>query len=191
MAYSQEQKEIAVGIVARFGGMTNEALTMIRNALDAPGLSKSTVHGWVMQSDVKLGAMPKHPTPAKPNRTEPEPRKSRTEPTEPKKIVPSEQTERTLDEMFESVARTYLNHAEKKGVVDDTKGKDAVMAAAIAVDKMRLMRGLPTAIVQLLPVIIAKIESMGLKASDYFEAMLQELADADGADSARVDQEDA
>jgi hypothetical protein len=48
--------------------------------------------------------------------------------------------------LFESAARKYLAHASKDDVVDQTRGRDAVFSAAIATDKMQLLRNLPTSI---------------------------------------------
>lgn len=49
--------------------------------------------------------------------------------------------EDTLEEVFEQLARAYAQHALGEGVLADTKGKDAVIAAATALDKVRLLRG--------------------------------------------------
>ena len=51
-----------------------------------------------------------------------------------------------LDALFEEVARKYLGQASDPFVVSSTAGKDAVIAAATATDKMRLIRDQPTAI---------------------------------------------
>lgn len=53
---------------------------------------------------------------------------------------------RDLADLFEEVARTYITRALDLGAVDDTKGKDAVIAAATATDKMRLLHEQPTSI---------------------------------------------
>jgi transposase-like protein len=52
-----------------------------------------------------------------------------------------------LSDVFERVARQYLDRALSDEATNDTKGKDAVIAAATATDKMQLLRGKPTAIV--------------------------------------------
>ena len=46
--------------------------------------------------------------------------------------------------MFEDTARAYLEHALNTEVIDKVSGQAAVLAAATAVDKMRLDRGLPS-----------------------------------------------
>lgn len=49
-----------------------------------------------------------------------------------------------LAERFESLAHSLLDHADKN--LKDLNAKDAVTSAAIAVDKMRLLKDLPTTI---------------------------------------------
>lgn len=51
-----------------------------------------------------------------------------------------------LATVFERVARLYLKRAESEEAVGKTSGKDAVIAAATATDKSRLLRDEPTAI---------------------------------------------
>jgi transposase-like protein len=51
-----------------------------------------------------------------------------------------------LDTLFEQVARLYLGQAMTKEVISRASGKDAVIAAATATDKMRLLQNKPTAI---------------------------------------------
>ena len=70
-------------------------------------------------------------------------------------------SKKELADVFEDVAYKYLNRAGEQDAVDETKGKDAVMTAAIAVDKMRLLRGLPTEIVVLVPGFIEAIKKLG------------------------------
>lgn len=49
-------------------------------------------------------------------------------------------------------------------------------AAGIYTDKMRLLRGLPTEIVQMLPDVMAAIETLGMKPSDVFNEIIQQAA---------------
>lgn len=60
--------------------------------------------------------------------------------------------EKELAAMFEQVARKYLAHAYEDSVVNNTRGRDAVFSAAIAVDKVQVLRGQPTQIVEHLDV---------------------------------------
>ena len=51
-----------------------------------------------------------------------------------------------LADLFERVSRTYLGHALSEPVLRNVKGKDAVVAAAVATEKMRLCREQSTSI---------------------------------------------
>lgn len=84
-----------------------------------------------------------------------------------------------LADLFEQAARLYVGHAMTKDVVEETRGKDALIAAATAVDKMRLLRDLPTEIVAVLPVIVQAVELMkahGHEPSQVFERIIQRYA---------------
>ena len=87
---------------------------------------------------------------------------------------------KSLDEMFEDIARAYLDHALKDDVIDRTSGQAAVLAAATAVDKMRLLRVLPPEIVAILPQLIVAINERGLKPALVFQAMFDRLRDESG-----------
>lgn len=54
-----------------------------------------------------------------------------------------------LSALFENVARAYLGRAITTDAVAETKGKDAVIAAATATDKLQLLLGKPTEILSL------------------------------------------
>jgi transposase-like protein len=54
-----------------------------------------------------------------------------------------------LSDLFECAARKYLAHATNDEVVQATRGRDAVFSAAIATDKMQLLRNLPTSITEM------------------------------------------
>ena len=53
-----------------------------------------------------------------------------------------------LSEIFERAARTYLENSLDDSSVSRTGGKDSIIAAGVAVDKMLLLRNQPTSIVQ-------------------------------------------
>lgn len=78
-----------------------------------------------------------------------------------------------LADLFEDVARKYIAHAAKSDVIEGVAGNTAVIAAATAVDKMRLLRGLPTEIVQLIPDVIAALRMLNQEPSDVFNAIIQ------------------
>jgi hypothetical protein len=81
-----------------------------------------------------------------------------------------------LADVFERVAYTYLKHAESEDVVDEVSGNAAVTTAATAVDKMRLLRGLPTEILGLLPDVLEALRVLGQEPSDVFNRIIQRAA---------------
>lgn len=161
VAYSAEQKALAIALIHRYGGMTADALDAVEAAL-GKRVSTSTLHSWLPKAEAKDG-------PKSESATE---KKKRT----PGATVTPElqaQAEQALDDMFEAVARKYLAHAAQDDIVADTKGKDAVITAATAVDKMRLLRDLPTEIVGLMPAVVAALEAAGMDPVTTFERLVQ------------------
>jgi transposase-like protein len=59
-----------------------------------------------------------------------------------------EEKEAALSDVFEGIARKYLARAGEDDVVAQTRGRDAVFSAAIAVDKCQLLRSQPTVITE-------------------------------------------
>ena len=81
-----------------------------------------------------------------------------------------------LDEQLELAAQRFVQHALRQEVVSSMNGQQAMTAAGIAIDKMRLLRGLPTEIVQIMPNLLERIRQSGLDAVVVFQAMYAELA---------------
>ena len=59
-----------------------------------------------------------------------------------------DEKKRDLADIFEDIARAYATRALDSDTLGDTKGKDAVIAAATAVDKLRLLRGEATEVTE-------------------------------------------
>lgn len=96
--------------------------------------------------------------------------------TEKNNPPPSElvqEKKKDLADLFEDAARKYLERAVSEDAVDGTFGKDAVIAAATATDKMRLLRGLPTEIVALIPGVVQAIQDMGQSPAAFFNRIIQ------------------
>jgi len=154
MTYSEAQQALAVEIVSRYDGqVTSECLAEVRQMLGVMSLPKVTVWRW-FQNNV----------------------------TDKKSVTPEarQQAAKRLDEMFESLARHALEAADSGDKFEKMNAQQLAMTAAIAVDKMRLLRDLPTEIVAVLPALMTAFERKGLNASDVFQSMLNKLAeDAD------------
>lgn len=80
-----------------------------------------------------------------------------------------------LAEKLEQVAHAYTDHLLTKSTIVGTGAKDAAVTVGTAIDKMRLLRGLPTEIVAVLPPLVQALEEAGMKPSDVFNAMLARL----------------
>lgn len=175
--YSAEERAMAVEIAAREGGTGAAALHAVRMALDAPGLSKSTLHGWIsgerrQQSTVKYAKNYAEPAHA--------PRADRDEES-PASLTPQELASMTLDAKYELIANRYLDQALRTDVVQRLDGKELITSAAIATDKMRLLRNLPNELVVIVVEIVAECDRAALPASAVFQSMLQEIRARMGA----------
>jgi hypothetical protein len=84
----------------------------------------------------------------------------------------------TLSDLFEQVTRAYLSRALDDDAIKDTRGKDAVIAAATSLDKLRLLQGLPTEIIEIIPSVQQIFELLQARGQDpaaVFNAMLVKL----------------
>lgn len=80
----------------------------------------------------------------------------------PDKVIAAKKED--LSALFEEAATKYVKHALRTDVLENESGKNALTGAAIAVDKMRLLRDLPTEIIAVLPIItetIAALQAIG------------------------------
>ena len=73
----------------------------------------------------------------------------------------------TLSAKLDRIAHLYLDRAEE--TVSATTGAQAVTAAAIAIDKMRLLQGLPTQIVSVLPDFLGALRAMGIEPDEFIQ----------------------
>jgi hypothetical protein len=169
MAYSDAQKVTACEIVRLNNGVIDDAIiALIRVTLDAPKLPKMTIWRWWKHYESMANVT---------GVTEKE------APNVTPDTFPQIADDRPLDVKLEQAAHKFVNHAMRGDLLMWSSSKDAMLAAAIAIDKMRLLRDLPTEIVRILPVITRisdKLTERGLNASDVFELMFQELDDAHG-----------
>lgn len=150
--YSMSEKALACEIVARYGGeVSKEALASIRDALEAPNLNKSTVHRWWQSQSVATES-------------------------QPIKKEAATLINRKLDDMFEEIARRMLLRASEDDVIASMKGRDLIISAATAVDKMRLLRDMPTEIIKLWPGFVEAAEALGRTPADVFNAFIQQTA---------------
>ena len=135
MSYSDVQKAQACELVRQNKGVIDEILVgIIRDTLAEPKLPKMTIYRWWKQYE-QLSANPA-----------PEPDVS----DKNIGIVTNNIIDVTtvkLDDKLELAAHKFINHALRDELLMWTSSKDAMTAAAIAIDKMRLLRDLPTEII--------------------------------------------
>lgn len=65
-----------------------------------------------------------------------------------------------LADLLEDAAYQFVGHATSEDVVEEMSGQQAMTSAAIAIDKMRLLRNLPTEIIGYLPVVSDALRAM-------------------------------
>lgn len=166
MGYTDADRLIALETIERHDGSVDDAIDAVREMLGKK-VSRATLFNWLSKKD-SLKSVPV----VQPVRQD-------------KKIelvkLPPDWAAETLDNVFENVARAYLERAQDEKAIEKTNGKDAVMTAAIAVDKMRLLRNLPTEIVGVLPGLVESIRRAGYDPVAVF-TRLQEKFDGQDYD---------
>lgn len=179
MEYSQKDKILAIGVIERYQGrISKEALADIQALLNAPDLNKSTVFRW-WQARAKLQQNPATEAQSKKRKAFPATEQTPLQLLQPGATpLSQDDVDKTLTQYFAQTAINYLKHANKEEVIEDMKGKDAVMAAAIAVDKMRLLMNLPTEIIEILPDVVESIKRTGRNPYDVL-GLLKEKLDAE------------
>lgn len=165
MAYSDQQKATACQLVRANNGTIDDVLVeAIRLALDEPKLPRMTIWRWWKHYQTVTNV---------------------TDVTQKKERVVTDR--RPLAEKLEDAAHKFIDHAVRDELLIWSSSKDAMLAASIAIDKMRLLLGLPTEIVAVIPDLIAELEKGGASASDVFLKLLERARAANaqrGADHA-------
>lgn len=141
--YTDAEKIIAIETIKRHGNNIRDALPDIRDLIGKPVTERTVYNWWKARSRIeKLKVV------------------SVTQKNEVE-ILHTDWAGESLDDVFERVARKYLARAENDSAIEKTSGQAAVTSAAIAVDKMRLLRNLPTEIVGILPGLVESIQRAG------------------------------
>jgi hypothetical protein len=82
---------------------------------------------------------------------------------------------RVLADAIEQIAWRLVDHVLVAETIAGMNGQQAMVALGIAIDKMRLLRDLPTEIVQLLPVLMSKAQARGHDPTELFNALIASL----------------
>lgn len=85
-----------------------------------------------------------------------------------------QQEKKDLADLFENAARIYLTHGTDPEVVAEVSGQASMTAAAIAVDKMQLLRGMPTEIISMIPDVVKALKAAGYEPAQVFNDLIAE-----------------
>ena len=91
--------------------------------------------------------------------------------TPPRKNV--QQKKGDMADKMEELAWKFMNRASDWKAIAEMDPKSAMTAAGIAIDKMRLLKGLPTQIIGIMPQLVTALESIGENPYEVFERMIQ------------------
>lgn len=89
----------------------------------------------------------------------------------PDKVVARKKKD--MADALEDVAWKLLDSMGDKDAIEDAPLQQRATAYGIAVDKMRLLRGLPTEIVALIPGVVQAIQDMGQSPAAFFNRIIQ------------------
>lgn len=160
-AYSTAQKAMACEVVRRNAGVIDAGvMAEIRAMLSNPRLPDQTVRNWVKSF---LGDQKKQATDL---------------PTESALSAENLQSKASqkLDVALEELAQKLISHASRPEVIGKANVQQAMTSLGIAVDKMRLLRGLPTEIVAILPDLVETIRRKGYDPIAAFTKMRDQLS---------------
>ncbi|MBZ0315096.1 MAG: hypothetical protein K8L91_01665 [Anaerolineae bacterium] len=136
MAYSVAQKAAAVAIANRHTGkLSSQALAEIRQLRGLKKVAKNTVALWLEEAAGLPSGNEQNSL-----KTDPK-KKTKSTPLTPAII---EAAEGKLDALLEQITRLAIAKVLRSLTSEEMKGKDAATIMAIAIDKMRLVQGLPT-----------------------------------------------
>ena len=82
---------------------------------------------------------------------------------------------RELAGRFELVMHNMLDHAERPEIIARLTAKDALIGASTAFDKLRLMDGLPTEIISVLPDFVATLEANGIDPTQFIQRAIARI----------------
>lgn len=162
MAYSEYDRQMAIEIVRRNNGVIDAAcLASIRDTLNNPDLPARTIRYWI-QGKKEISTEKKE--------------------ISSKEISIADYVSKALDEKLEDAAHKFVDHATKADTIEKMSGTAAMTSAAIAIEKMRLLRDLPTEIIGAIPVLTKLNElfkqldtPLGDALEDYLQSLHTEM----------------
>lgn len=153
--FTESERALALDILRRNGGneITKSVMQEIQNMLGRP-VGRTTLHRWIKVE-------------------------RRMQLLEGKSSIPDEVRMRateTLDAIWEQRARELLDQVGKPGVIEKMSGRDLIISAAVATDKMRLLRGLPTEYIQALPSFFDALKLAGIDPLAFMHSVMERIA---------------
>lgn len=88
-----------------------------------------------------------------------------------------------MADALEEVAWKLLDSMADADAIADAPLQQRATAYGIAIDKMRLLRGLPTEIVALIPDVVSAIQSLGQSPAEVFNRIIQRAKQQQRSDS--------
>lgn len=155
VTFTETERALALDILRRNGdnNITKAVMQEIANVLGRP-VASSTLHRWIaVERRMRL--------------------------LEGKSSIPDEvrlRATETLDAIWEQRARELLSRAGEPGVIEKMSGRDLIISAAVATDKMRLLRGLPTEYVQALPSFFDALKLAGIDPLAFMHSVMERIA---------------
>lgn len=87
------------------------------------------------------------------------------------KIV--QQEKRDMSNELRKLFFKLIDHALDDDVIDEMSGQQAVTSMGIVFDKMRLLMGLPTQIVGIMPEVVSALERAGENPEEVFKRLIE------------------
>lgn len=171
MPYSDIQKMQACELVKQHKGVIDEAiLDEIRREIDEPKLPKMTVWRWWKHYQIVAGQPVEEPK--APGKTDGY--VGVTFPSASSDVT--DVTGESLDDKLERAAHKLIDHALRDELLLWTSSKDAISAATEAIKTMRLLRGMPTEILAVLPELVEVIRRKGYDPAQAIKTMHNQFA---------------
>lgn len=77
---------------------------------------------------------------------------------------------------LEAIVWKMMHHVKRDDVIDEMGGRETSQSIGVLIDKMRLLRGLPTEIVAVIPDVVQALQSMGQDPVSVFQRIIDRAA---------------
>jgi hypothetical protein len=87
---------------------------------------------------------------------------------------------RAYTSRFEAIVDAYTERALDPEVIDETGARDAVVTAAVAVDKLLKMNGIPPYLISMMPDVLGAIQALGMEPEAFFTQLVSRAEETAG-----------